>query len=143
MAKLTLSALIPGERSQVYEHVTIYGIQGPTDVRAFKDKYGTVIEQQDSTMITRDEEESDPITWNCKFDYPSERLMEAIDARWATRRDMFEENNGGTHWTVQFETNRSGLVGLVQQIFFLAITGKRIRKALIDPVIDHFQEETV
>ena len=139
MAKLTLSALILGERSQVYEYVTIYGSQGPTDLRSFREKYGTVISQQDSTMITQDEEELDPITWNCKFDYPTERLMEAIDARWATRRDMFEDDSGGTRWTVQFETNRSGLVGLVQQIFFFAITGNRIRKALIEPVIDHFQ----
>ena len=79
MAKLTLSALILGERSQVYEYVTIYGSQGPTDLRSFREIYGTVIGQEDSTMITRDEEELDPITWNCTFDYPTERLMEAIN----------------------------------------------------------------
>ena len=140
MARLRLSVVVPAPQEQVYEYITAFGPQGPTDESAFRDKHGEPLEREGNTIVTRDGDEEEAITWRCTFNPPVRRHMEAVDSTWADRTDIFQEARSGTHWTVLFVTGRSGPVGFVQWLFFRLVTKSRIRRAIMEPVVHHFCE---
>ena len=140
MASLWLSVIVHAPQEQVYEYVTAFGPQGYTDESAFRDKHGVPLEQEGNTIVTRDGDGEDAITWRCTFDPPARRHMKAVDSSWADRTDIFQEAGSGTRWTVLFVTGRNGPVGFVQWLFFHLVTKSRISLAMMEPVVRHFRD---
>ena len=151
MAKLNLSAIVDGPLEDVYEYVTRYGPDGPADDASFTERCGTVEERDGDTFVVREdvraypEDEPDLIGWRCRFEYPVRRTMVAIDSDWADRTDTFErlsEGEGvseGTLWRVRWDTRSRGLKTITQYLAFRLATHKRLRRELMDPVLQHFK----
>ena len=140
MARLRIQSFVPAPREQVYRFVTDYGPRGVVDRRAFEERYGQVLEETADTILLRDGDEDDAVTWRCTYRHPSMRRMEAVGATWADRTDEFEEARGGTDWTITYHTKSVGLITVPQWLFFHLVTQRSIRKTVVNPVLDHFAE---
>jgi len=137
MAYFDLSVFIEVPPEEVYQHVTAFGAAGPLD-GAFQAKYGNILSRQGNVFLTQEEEGTDEsagkITWRCTFEYPSRRVMEALDSSWANRVDLFRPVKGGTSWSIRWDTRIGGLKGIVQYVVFRLIGHRRLRRAMVDPV---------
>ena len=140
MPRLRIRSFVPAPREQVYRFVTGYGPRGVVDRRAFEEQYGRVLEETANTLLVRDGDEDDAVTWRCTYRHPSMRRMEAVDATWADRVDDFEDAPGGADWTITYHTKSAGFITLPQWVFFHLVTQRNIRKAAVNPVLDHFAE---
>ena len=140
MPRLSIRSFVPAPRDQVYRFVTDYGPKGVVDRRAFEERYGQVLEENGDTVLLRDGDEEDGVTWRCTYRHPSMRRMEAVDATWADRTDDFEEAHGGTDWTITYHTKGTGPLVVPQWVFFHLVTQRNIRKTVVNPVLDHFSE---
>jgi hypothetical protein len=144
MASLNLSAFIPATPEDVYRHVTAFDKDGPLEGE-FKTKYGSVLSRDGNVFVTQEEVgngkdgDAEKITWRCTFDYPSRRLMEAVDSTWANRVDVVRPARGGTRWSIRWDTHVGGVIGLVQHLVFRLVGHRRIRRAMVDPVKEHFK----
>ena len=140
MPRLRIRSFVPAPREQVYDYVTGYGPRGVVDRRAFEEGHGRVLEEAGDTILLRDGDEEDGVTWRCTYRRPSTRRMEAVDATWADRVDDFEEAAGGTDWTITYYTKGAGPITVLQRVFFHLVTQRNIRRTAVDPVLDHFAE---
>ena len=140
MPRLRIRSFVPAPREQVYGYVTGYGPKGVVDRRAFQEQYGQVLEEAGDTVLLRDGDEEDGVTWRCTYRHPSTRRMEAVDATWADRTDDFQDAPGGTDWTITYQTKSTGFLVVPQWLFFHLVTQRNIRKAAVNPVLDHFAE---
>ena len=140
MPRLRIRNFVPAPREQVYRFVTDCGPQGVVDRRAFEERHGRVLEETGDALLFQDGEGEDAVTWRCTYRHPSMRRMEAVGATWADRTDDFEETRGGTEWTITYHTKSTGLIVLPQWVFFHLVTQRNIRKAAVDPVLNHFAE---
>ncbi len=140
MAKLQVSAFIPGTIDQVYTFVTAYDFEGIFDHTLFTKKHGDIQKIEANILTTKDSQDGYDLTWRCTFDFPNRRSMEAIDSNWANRTDTFTTANLGTQWTITYETKRGGPAGGVQALFFYLFTKKRVYQSFVEPVINHFTQ---
>ena len=142
MPRLQIRSFVPAPREDVYPFVTDYGPRGVVDRTAFEERYGRVLEATSDTLLVRDGDEEDDtaVTWRCTYRHPSMRRMEAVDATWADRIDEFEETLGGTDWTITYYTKTTGFLVVPQWLFFHLVTQRNIRKAAVNPVLEHFSE---
>ena len=146
MARLRLSAFVNAPIEEVYEYVTAFGRDGPLDAESFREKYGVLLRREEDAFIVQEDVRAFPedepllITWRCTFRYPLSRTMEALDSRWANRRDTFREVDDGTAWRVQWDTWGRGLRGIIQYLAFRLVGHRRIRRELLDPVKEHFEK---
>ena len=147
MVRLRISTLVPAPVEKVYEYVTAYGPDGPVGDERFQEKYAEDVRLTDDGYVyTEDvrrypDDPEDIINWRCTFEYPSRRVMAALDSEWSHRRDDFKPFAGGTRWTVRWSTQGNVAHGLIQLLFFKLRRGKMIRRELMDPVISHFEAE--
>ena len=147
MAALVISTVIPAPIEEVYERITGFGRDGPVDDQSFQEKYGTLTERHGSTIVVQEdarvnpEDEPDLVSWRCTFDYPTSRTMEALDSTWAHRRDTFRSVGSGTRWSVRWDTQLGGLLGIAQNLVFRLVGHRRIRKQTFGPVRQHFEEQ--
>ena len=139
--KLQFGNNVPGPIEEVYEFVTGVGPDGPLDRALFTQKYGEMVEESSETIVTRVSEGDGDIIWRCTFEYPTRRVMEAVDSPSADREDTFETVKGGTKWTVTVHSKKSGLNGLVQWLYFQAIGKYRVGVPVLSPVIFHFRRK--
>ena len=145
MARLNLSALIPAPPEDVYQYVTGYGKDGPLP-DSFQAQYGKLVSNNDNVYVTEELEDSDEegeesgekITWNTTFEYPSRRVMEAVDSSWANRVDLFRPVRNGTRWTISWDPRVGGIRGVAQYVAFRLAVHRRFRRSVIDPVRAHF-----
>ena len=141
MPRLRIRSFVPAPREQVYRVVTGYGPQGVVDRSAFEEQYGRVLEETGDTLLVRDDDDEDvAVTWRCTYRHPSMRRMEAVDATWADRTDEFEDAHDGTDWTITYHTKSVGPIVVPQWLFFHLVTQRNIRKAAVNPILDHFAE---
>ena len=139
---LNLSTFIAAPPEEVYAEVAVFDRRGPINEEAFRAKYGTVVSREGDIFVTREQlgEEQEPITWRCTFQYPAQRTMEAVDSLWAHRVDRFRPVNGGTRWTIRWDTRIGGLRGLAQYVFFRMAGHRRIRRRIVDEVVERLQQ---
>ena len=146
MARFRMITHVDAPVEDVYRYVTGYGPDGSLDEATVQEKYGEIIEREEGAILVREDvrryPEDDPelITWRCPFEYASSRTMEALDSAWADRHDSFEAEDGGTLWTVRWNTRIGGLRGLVQYVVFRLRAHRWTRRDLLDPVKDHFEK---
>jgi hypothetical protein len=145
MVRLSISILVPAPVEKVYEHVTAFGRDGPVDEERFQHQYSEDIRRTaDGYVYTEDirrypDDPEDVITWLCSFDYPSRRVMTAVDSDWSHRRDYFEPIADATRWTVQWSTRGNLAHGLIQYLFFKLKRSKAIGREMMEPVRHHFE----
>jgi hypothetical protein len=140
MPRLRVRTLVPGRLEQVYEHVTLFPVEGQVDVGAMESQYGKLLEREKNTL-TFLENVGDGLKWRCVFDPPDQRTMHALDSSWSDRIDRFEAANGGTLWTITWELKAGGIKRYTQWLTFLLREKRRIYQRVVSPVIVHFQEE--
>ena len=146
MARLTSSTFIPAPLEEVFQHVTAFGKDGPVDDAAFQEKHGNVLSRHGDVFMTQEEDRGDGnevavrIRWKCTFEYPTRRVMEALDSSWADRVDQFRPASGGTVWRLYWDTHIGGLKGMAQYLVFLLVGSRRLRHNIVDPVKEHFEE---
>lgn len=140
MPRLRIRSFVPAPREQVYRFVTGYGPRGVVDRSAFEEQYGTLLEEGVDTVLVRDGDEDDGVTWRCTYRHPLMRHMEAVGATWADRTDDFQDAAGGTDWTITYHTKSTGPIVVPQWLFFHLVTQRNIRKAAVNPILDHFAE---
>ena len=144
MTSLSLSALILAPTEEVYQYVTAYGNDGPLD-DAFQAKYGKVVSNQTNVYVTRENEGRDgdeggrEITWSSTFEYPTRRVMKAVNSRWANRVDVFRPVRGGTKWSIRWDTRVGGIRGAAQYLVFRLMGQRRFRRTVVDPVKRYFE----
>ena len=137
--KLSFHCTVPGPIEEVYEYVTAVGPEGPVDKALFIQKYGEPVQEIDGAFITREADEAGDVVWLCTFTYPELRTMQAENAPWADREDVFESVKDGTRWTVTFSPKQGGLHGLVQWLYFQAVGKYRIGVPVLSPVVQRFR----
>ena len=144
MAFLSISTLIPAPPEDVYQYVTAYGNDGPLD-DAFQAKYGNLVSNQRNVYVTREEDGRDgdegreEITWSSTFEYPTRRVMVAVDSSWANRVDVFRPVRGGTKWSIRWDTRVGGIRGAAQYLVFRLMGHRRFRRAVVDPIKRNFE----
>jgi hypothetical protein len=145
MVRLKLSTFIAAPVEDVYERVTDYGPDGPTDDDTFTKHYGEINERTgDVFLVTEDAKryDDDPpslISWRCTFVYAESRTMEAVASTWADRRDDFASEADGTRWDVEWKIHTGWLSGLVKLFGFKVWANKRMREKMLDPVKEYFE----
>ena len=146
MVRLRLSTFVASPIEEVYRHITAYGRDGPVSEEAFQEQYGAVVEREGNSFVVREDvrrypdDEPEFITWRCTFSFPSDRTMEALDSTWAHRYDSCRSVPGGTLWRVQWDTRVGGLRGVAQYLVFRLVGHRRMRRRLLDPVMQHFEQ---
>jgi hypothetical protein len=139
--------VVPAPVAKVYEHVTAYGPEGPVNEEQFRQRYSEDIRHTtEGYVYTEDvrrypDDPAEIITWRCTFEYPSSRIMTALDSDWSDRRDVFEPLADATRWTVRWSTHGSLIHGLFQLLFFRLTRGKRLKRTILDPVVRHFEAD--
>lgn len=139
--RLSFHTNVPAPVEEVFEYITAFGADGPLDRVFFVQKYGEIVEEGGSVVLTRDTEEDDDVLWRSTFNFPSRRTMEALESPWADREDVFETVRDGTRWTVTFIPKTRGLHGLVQYFYFQAIGKYRVGVPVLSPVVQHFRRK--
>lgn len=81
------------------------------------------------------------ITWRCTFEFPRHRTMRAVDSDWSHRTDIFRPDRSFTHWTVRWNTQDPPLRGLIKYIAFRLVTGRSLKRRVLDPVRKHFEKD--
>ena len=146
MPNLKLTASVKAPIHDVYEYVTLYGQDGPLNLKSFHEHYGEIISESHNQFVIREDvrryPDDDPelVTWYCSFRYPNFRKMEAVDSKWAHRQDSFEVEGKNTKWTIRWNTHIGGLRGVVQYIIFHLFGHRGIRRDLMNPTTNHFDD---
>jgi hypothetical protein len=86
-----------------------------------------------------EDEGGERITWRCTFEYPTRRVMEALDSDFSHREDTFRPVGRGTMWDIRLDTRVGGLHGIVYYINFLLVGRRKLRRDIVEPVRRHFE----
>lgn len=137
MARLAVTGLVTASPEEVYQFVTAYAPGGPVSEEALRTKYGRILSREGNTYLFEEDGE-EKARWRVRFEPPTRRVMEAIDSRWSDRTDLFQQARGGTRWTVVWQSKVGGVRGVLQLLVFHLFHKRRIRREIIQPVVDSF-----
>ena len=143
MPRIQIQAIIPGSPDAVYEHVTAFAVTGRTGRRALEERYGRLVGRDGDTYIFQEdprEGSEEGVTWNCTFQPPTQRFMQAQGTSWADRIDWFEAWGEGTLWTVVWQSHAQGVRVFIHWLGFQLGGKKRAYAEVVRPVVGHFEE---
>ena len=141
MTIIRIQAFVSGSPEAVYEHVTAYAATGRTNRRTLEERYGKLV-ARDGDVYTFKGDSEEAVSWSCAFQAPTQRVMRALDSKWADRFDWFEPSGNGTLWTIVWETKVTGLRALTQGLGYHLAGKRKMYAQVVEPVIRHFQQES-
>ena len=107
MPSIKFQIQLPASPERVYEHVTGFTPGGTFNRRALEEKYGRLLEHEEPDYTFEDAGD-EKVVWRCSFYPPHQRIMRALESKWADRIDWFQPSGEGTLWTVAWEPKAAG-----------------------------------
>ena len=132
---------IPAPIEHVYEHVTGFTDGGTANLKTLAEKHGELLELEGEIYVFKGASEDDP-TWRCAYDHPRQRIMRAHESKWADRIDLFEAEDDGTLWTVEWEPKAKGIRSYIQLVGYHIRCKNHLYASVVIPVVTHFRDRT-